>query len=53
MRIVISTLLVAIALSGCATPPPSCDGSDRRPVNQPKKTSASVEYPSCSAGRIA
>lgn len=30
-----ATFLLALVLSGCAsTAPPSCDGSERRPVNQ-------------------
>jgi hypothetical protein len=36
-------LVAALLLSACAnrlTPPPSCDGSDRRPVNTGKWPSA-------------
>lgn len=42
----VAVMVVAVSLFGCATKPPaSCDGSDRRPVNQPR--SAAVSFPSC------
>lgn len=41
----IAAAFVAASLFGCATKPPaSCDGSDRRPVNQAR--SAAI-FPSC------
>lgn len=34
MRIIVSTLLTVLALSGCGTTRPErCDGSNRKPIN--------------------
>jgi hypothetical protein len=39
-------LATASVLSGCASAPlPRCDGSDRRPINDPAQVQAG--YPSC------
>lgn len=38
-------VLLAATLAGCASAPPSCDGSNRRPVNQPPQ--AGVVHQSC------
>ncbi len=41
-------LAVLLSFGGCATrPPASCDGSQRRPINQPSH--ASVLHLSCGA----
>jgi hypothetical protein len=46
-RLTTAALLIA-ALAGCAsTQPPSCDGTDRRPVNAPQQVG--VTYLSCGA----
>ena len=40
------TIVVLISLAGCAThPPASCDGSQRRPINQPAHVG--VHFPNC------
>lgn len=41
----IIVVVTAIVLGGCAHTPPACDGSNRRPVNQPHQ--AGIHYPSC------
>jgi hypothetical protein len=42
-------ILVSSSLVGCAThPPASCDGTQRRPINQ--SSHAGVSFPSCGAG---
>lgn len=38
-------VLVMVALAGCASSPPkpvSCDGSAKRPINQPKQQKVAV-----------
>lgn len=42
-------LILSVTLTGCAHKPPSCDGSNRRPLNAPKQ--AGVSYESC--GQVA
>ncbi len=41
----IIVVVTAIVLGGCAHTPPACDGSNRRPVNQPHQ--AGIHHPSC------
>ncbi len=43
----IAAVTVALALAACGSAPPSCDGADRRPVNQPPQVG--VTYLSCGA----
>ena len=31
---ILAILVVIVSLSGCDNQPPSCDGSNRRPINQ-------------------
>lgn len=38
-------LFVAATLGACASNRPTCDGTDRRPINAP--VHAQVDYPSC------
>ena len=39
----LALLVLVASLSGCNNPPPSCDGSNRRPINQATpKTDAHV-----------
>ena len=38
-------IYLTLTIAGCANNPPSCDGSDRRPVNQPSQ--AGVTHPGC------
>lgn len=47
MRNVLTLLIVAGILTGCASAPPPCDGKDRRPINVPAQ--ARIDYPSCGA----
>ncbi|MDR8920784.1 hypothetical protein FEP54_05619 [Burkholderia multivorans] len=44
-------LLFAALLAGCASAPPTCDGSNRRPVNQPPQ--AGVVHQSCGHAAVA
>lgn len=43
LRLLVLPLVVAMA--GCAHQPPSCDGKNRRPVNESRQ--AGINYPSC------
>jgi uncharacterized protein YceK len=47
MRNLLTLLVVASALAGCASTLPTCDGQERRPINVP--VHAQVDYPSCGA----
>lgn len=47
MRNLLTLLVLAGALAGCAHALPTCDGKDRRPINAPAH--AQVDYPSCRA----
>jgi hypothetical protein len=42
---VLVAVLLALALAGCTTMPPSCDGANRRPINEPPQ--ANVTHLSC------
>jgi hypothetical protein len=45
MRKLLILLALAGVLVGCASPLPTCDGRDRRPINVPPRVE--VEHPSC------
>lgn len=45
MRRLIASLTLVCVLSGCASPLPSCDGKDRRPINQAARVP--MTYASC------
>lgn len=47
MRKLFMLVAAFAALAGCATTPPTCDGSHRRPINEPAQ--AGVVHPSCGA----
>lgn len=47
MRKFFISLAVAGTLAGCASPLPTCDGKDRRPLNTPDRVE--VYHPSCGA----
>jgi starvation-inducible outer membrane lipoprotein len=42
---------IALILAGCVSAPPSCDGSNRRPVNVPPQ--AGVVHQSCGSNAAA
>lgn len=44
-KALVAVLLALALLAGCASAPPSCDGANRRPVNQPPQ--AGVTHLSC------
>jgi hypothetical protein len=53
MKLPIAGLLLALFLGGCAVnppKPPTCDGSERRPVNEVRKTAAVAAADTCSRG---
>ncbi|MCS0585423.1 hypothetical protein NX784_27965 [Massilia pinisoli] len=45
MRKLILLVVTLAVLDGCASRPPTCDGTDRRPINVSAQTGAT--YPSC------
>lgn len=45
MRKLIALLAMASILAGCASTLPTCDGKNRRPINDP--VHAGVRYPNC------
>jgi uncharacterized protein YceK len=47
MRKLLTVLVMASALAGCASTLPTCDGKDRRPINAPAQVQ--IDYPSCGA----
>lgn len=47
MRKLILLAVTLAVLGGCASRLPTCDGTDRRPVNAPVQTGTT--YPSCGA----
>ncbi|TQK07826.1 hypothetical protein FBX97_3115 [Herbaspirillum sp. SJZ107] len=47
MRKLLPLLAMAGLLAGCASKLPTCDGKDRRPINEPGR--AELHYPSCGA----
>lgn len=47
MHNILISFLIGLALSGCASALPTCDGLDQRPVNVPPHVG--VTYPSCGA----
>ena len=40
-------LVMTSAIAGCASTLPTCDGQNRRPINEPAR--ADTVYPSCGA----
>lgn len=50
MKNVVILALASVLIAGCGTtPPPSCDGSNKRPVNQPAPYKL-MEAPQASCG---